>query len=122
MRAGQSPGMKPWPGKWQSGARGARCNTETGRSQAPYLSYIDEEGNTVSVKFDGVDGRDLVDGKTNPYWSKKVAYEAERQIAVADHYGMHVVWELPTDEAAASAIRFLESRGIQGIEMVTVPW
>jgi hypothetical protein len=67
-------------------------------------------------QFDGVRGADLVDRRLNPFFSPKVLDQAARQTAVAEHYGLNAVWELPTQEAVDAANRFLhQSNSIKGI-------
>jgi hypothetical protein len=115
IRAGGSPGMRPDAYLHQSSVRGARSNALTGRGQAPYLSFTDEAGNVVGAKFDGAKGMDLVDRKMNPVFSAKAVDQATRQAAVARHYGLNAVWELPTADAVAAANRFMQTNGITGI-------
>jgi hypothetical protein len=93
----------------------------TGRSQAAYLSFIDEAGSTVGAKFDSVYGRELIDRKLNPFFSSKAAEQARRQVAVGNYYGLQVVWELPTAEAVAAAERFMKTFNISGITVRQAP-
>ena len=121
LRAGGNPGMKPNAYNFQSGAPGARSNFLTGRSQAPYLSFKDKSGNVIGAKFDGVQGRELIDRKLNPFFSAKAIDEAKRQAAVAQHYGLQAVWELPDQAAVNAANRFMQSNNITGITVRLAP-
>jgi len=121
LKAGGSPGMRPDAYEYQSGAPGARSNPVTGRSQAPYLEFTDQSGTTVGAKCDGVKGNELVDRKLNPVFSPKVVDQATRQAAVAQHYGLTAVWELPTQEAVDAANRFMKSNDIKGITVRLAP-
>ncbi len=115
LRGTARPGMRPDAYNHQAGAPGARCNLLTGRGQAPYLQFVDEAGNIVGAKFDGLRGTELIDRKLNPFFSTKAVDQARRQIAVAQHYGLQAVWELPTPEAVSAANRFMQSNKITGI-------
>jgi hypothetical protein len=115
LSAGDSPGMRPDAYRYQSGAPGARSNRLTGYGQAPYLEFTDASGATVGAKFDSVSGYELIDRKTNPFFSAKAVDQARRQAAVARHYGLTAVWELPNQEAVDAASRFMKSNDVEGI-------
>ena len=121
LRLGASPGMRFDAYNHQSSAPGARSNVLTGHGQAPYLEFIDPAGNVVGAKFDGVSGVDLIDRKLNPFFSAKAIDQATRQVAVARHYGLKVVWELPTQQAVDAATRFLSTNNIRGITLRVAP-
>jgi hypothetical protein len=121
LRAGSSPGMRPDAYSHQSSAPGARSNVLTGRGQAPYLEFTDPAGNVVGAKFDGVEGLRLIDRKLNPVFSAKAVDQATRQVAVARHHGLQVVWELPTPQALEAANRFLKTNNISGITVRIAP-
>jgi hypothetical protein len=121
LRAGRSPGMRPEASRYQASASGARSNALTGRGQVPYLEFTDEAGKTIGAKFDGVKGAELIDRKMNPFFSAKAVDQANRQAAVAKHYNLQVVWELPTQPAADAANRFLQSNKINGIAVRVRP-
>jgi RHS repeat-associated protein len=115
LSAGGRPGMRPDAYEYQSGAPGARSNALTGYSQAPYLEFTDASGTIVGAKFDGVQGLELIDRKLNPYFSAKAVNEAIRQAAVAKHYGLQAVWELPSPAAVSAANRFMQHNNVTGI-------
>jgi RHS repeat-associated protein len=121
LRSGASPGMRFDAYNHQSSAPGARSNVLTGRGQAPYLEFIDPAGNVIGAKFDGVRGFELIDRKLNPFFSAKAIDQATRQVAVARHYGLKVVWELPTQQAVEAANRFLSTNNIRGITLRVAP-
>lgn len=80
------------------------------------MSFIDEDtGLEVAAKFDGVRRNQLIDRKTNPAFSAKAVNEAQRQVEVASHYGLQVVWQLPTESAVAAANRFMTVNNITEI-------
>jgi RHS repeat-associated protein len=115
LRLGGNPGMSPAAYEFQSGTVGARSNLLTGRSQAPYLEFMNEAGQTVGAKFDGVDGLELIDRKLNPFFNAKAVDQATRQAAVAQYYGLQTVWEFPTSDAVSAANRFMQTNNITGI-------
>jgi RHS repeat-associated protein len=115
LRKGGNPGMSKNAYDFQSGTPGARSSAVTGRSLAPYLEFTDDAGNVIGAKFDGVQGMQLIDRKTNPFFSAKAVDEATRQVAVAQHYGLQAVWELPNPEAVSAANRFMQFYQITGI-------
>jgi filamentous hemagglutinin len=110
-------GMSNHAYEYQSSAPGARSNYQTGRSQAPYLSFVNEAGETVGAKFDGAFGSELIDRKINPTFSPKAVNQAQRQAAVGAHHGLDVVWELPDEKAVKAANRFMEANKITGIKV-----
>jgi hypothetical protein len=109
--------MRPDAYDLQSGTPGARSNLLTGRSQAPHLEFTDSAGNRIGAKFDGLQGSELIDRKMNPFFSAKAVDEAIRQVAVARHYGLQAVWELPTQQAVDAANRFMRAYNISGIQV-----
>jgi hypothetical protein len=115
LRLGGDPGMPRAAYEFQSGAPGARSNLLTGRSQAPYLEFTNEAGETIGAKFDGVQGLEVIDRKLNPYFTAKAVGQATRQAAVARYYGLQAVWELPTPSAVNAANRFMRANNITGI-------
>ncbi len=115
LRLGGNPGMSPAAYDFQSGTPGARSSLLTGRSQAPYLEFTNEAGQTIGAKYDGVQGLELIDRKLNPFFSAKAVDEATRQAAVARYYDLQAVWELPTPRAVSSANRFMQTNNITGI-------
>jgi RHS repeat-associated protein len=115
LREGGSPGMRPDAYEFQSGTPGSRSNAMSGRGQAPYLEFTNAEGKTVGAKFDGVQGTELIDRKLNPVFSSKAIDQAQRQAAVAQHYGLNAVWEMKTAEAVEAANRFMRANKIEGI-------
>jgi hypothetical protein len=115
LRAGGHPGMRPDAYKFQSGTAGARSGVEGGRSLAPYLEFTDDAGKTIGAKFDGVQGLEVIDRKMNPFFSAKAVDEARRQAAVARHFGLQAVYELPTPAAVNAANRFMKINNIEGI-------
>lgn len=56
-----------------------------------------------------------IDRKLNPVFSPKAVDQATRQAAIAQHYGLQAVWELPTPQAVAAAHRFMQINEISGI-------
>ncbi|MFC5824753.1 RHS repeat-associated core domain-containing protein [Nonomuraea insulae] len=122
LRAGGSPGMRPDAYRYQSGTPGARSNAVSGYGQAPHISFVDDAGETIGAKFDGVQGNELIDRKLNPMFTTKAVDQARRQSAVAQHYGLQAVWELPTTQAVAAANRFMGANGITGILVRHAPW
>jgi RHS repeat-associated protein len=121
LREGGNPGMRQDAYEFQSRASGARSNLVSGRSQAPYLEFVDESGALVGAKFDGVSGNELIDRKINPVFSAKAVDQARRQSAVASHFRLTAVWEMKTPSAVSAAERFMKTNEIEGISVRLAP-
>ncbi|MBB2924067.1 hypothetical protein [Cellulomonas cellasea] len=74
---------------------------------APQLEMPGRDGNSVTARFDGVDGLEIIDRTTNPMVTPKAVEQARRQAAVAAYNGYQAVWELPTPQAVDAARRFM---------------
>jgi hypothetical protein len=105
--ADRSPGAVGFP-------RDNPCRLDADSKGLAKLSFTNENGIEIGAKFDGADGNEVIDRKTSPF-SAKAADEAQRQVAVANHFGLQAVWELPNSTAAAAANRFMEKFGITDI-------
>lgn len=107
---------------YQSGTCGARSDPLTGRSLVPQFQSPAGTALSPTAKFDGVDGTNLIDRKTNVVWTDEVVDETRRQAGVAAHDAYAVVWELPTEKVVAAAQRFLSTRaGVSTISVRDVP-
>jgi len=115
LREAGNPGMRQDAYEFQSRASGARSNVVTGRSQAPYLEFVDESGAVVGAKFDGGSGSELIDRKIDPVFSAKAVNQARRKSAVARHFSLTAVWETKTPSAVSAADRFMKTNEIEGI-------
>jgi hypothetical protein len=82
---------------------------------APQLSMPGADGSLVTVRFDGVDGGEIIDRKLSPMFTEKAIEQARRQAATAAYNGMQAVWELPTEEAVGAANRFMSYAQISNI-------
>lgn len=120
LRAG-SPSMSKRAYDYQSGAPGARSNPATGRGMAPQLEMPGADGSTVTARFDGVEGSEIIDRKLNPVFSSKAVAQARRQAGVAAYNGYQAVWELPTPQAVAAANRFMDYAGVSSIIVRQAP-
>ncbi|MBW8482523.1 LamG-like jellyroll fold domain-containing protein [Actinomadura parmotrematis] len=114
-------GMKPKDYNYQSGVAGARSDLGSGRSLAPQLEMPGIDGDPVTAKFDGLQGDEIIDRKSNPMFTAKAVDQARRQAATAAYHGLRPVWELPTPAAIAAAGRFMASAGITTIELRMAP-
>jgi RHS repeat-associated protein len=121
LRAGKSPGMSAEAYTYQSATPGARSNPWTGRSQAPALDYVDVTGNPATVKFDGVEGAQLIDRKVAVHTGPKTRALARRQSEALAQKGLTGVWELPTASEAARAQQLLIEEGITNIAVRVTP-
>ena len=121
LRAGKSAGMRSDAYDYQSGVSGARSNAVTGRPMAPQLEMPALDGSTVTAKFDGIDGNEIIDRKLNPMFTVGAVDLARRQAATAAYNGFQAVWELPTEEAVAAANRFMDYAGISTIVVRMAP-
>jgi RHS repeat-associated protein len=121
LREGGNPGMRKDAYDFQSSAPGARSSFLSGRSQAPYLQFVDENGSVVGAKFDGVSDSELIDRKMNPVFSAKAVDQARRQLAVANHFGLTPVWEMKSPAAVSAAERFMNANELQGFTVRLAP-
>ena len=100
------------------GGREARSNAATGRSISPQFEMRGADGTVVTARFDGLDGLEIIDRKTNPMFTAKAVGQARRQAGVVAFNGYHAVWELPTAAAAAAAAnRFLDYAKVSTISV-----
>jgi hypothetical protein len=121
LRAGKSAGMPADAYEYQSHATGARSNALTGRSQASLLEYTDANGQPARVKFDGVDGTQLIDRKTAIHTGQKTQMLAQRQSAALSQHGLTGVWEVPNAAEAARAGKVLRAAGVTNITVRIKP-
>jgi hypothetical protein len=85
--------------EYQSGVAGGRSDVATRQALAPQLEMPASDASTVTAKFDGVDGSEIIDRKLNPRFTEKMIDLARRQTATVAYHGLQPVWELPTQEA-----------------------
>ncbi|WP_433076607.1 LamG-like jellyroll fold domain-containing protein [Dactylosporangium sp. CA-052675] len=117
-------GMPPSAYRYQSGVSGARSSL-AGHSQAPQLSMPAADGTVVTAKFDGLEGNEVIDRKTNFVNSKlgsSVDNEkldlARRQAGTAMYNGLTPVYELPSPAAADFARQKLAEWGLDKVFVV----
>ena len=114
-------GMPSGAYDYQSGVIGARSNLATRRGMAPQLEMPAVDGTTVTAKFDGIDGNEVIDRKLNPMFTDKAVDQARRQAATAAHNGFQAVWEMPTPGAVAAANRFMDFAKVSTITVRLAP-
>jgi filamentous hemagglutinin len=107
--------------EYQSAAVGARSNAISGRSQAPALDYRGLDGEILSVKFDGVDGDQLLDRKIAVHTGAKTRELARRQSEALRQHGLSGVWELPSLAEANRARQLFAEEGIDNIVVMVTP-
>ncbi len=105
---------------YQDTAHGARSNTTTRAPQAPELEYKASDGSIQKVRFDGVDGRVMIDRKKSVTTFPKSERQALRQSEALRQNGLTAVWEVPTDAEAARATKMLSKLGISNITIRVV--
>jgi hypothetical protein len=81
------------------------------------------DGSTVTAKFDGQAGSELIDRKNGvlPWTSESMIDEARRQAGVASYNGFHVVWEVPNSAVMAQAQRWLSDASVTTINVRVEP-
>jgi filamentous hemagglutinin len=105
---------------YQDTAHGARSNTTTRAPQAPELEYKASDGSVQKVRFDGVDGRVMIDRKKSVTTFPKSERQALRQSEALKQNGLTAVWEVPTVAEAARAAKMLSKLGISNITIRVV--
>ncbi|MFF4658141.1 Hint domain-containing protein [Streptomyces sp. NPDC001381] len=104
----QRYGMPSNAYEFQSGTSGARSAVDSRRALAPPLEMPAADGSVVTAKFDGVDGIEIIDRKTNPRFTEKAVDLARRQAAKAAYHGLTPVYEVPNATALAAMNRFMQ--------------
>ncbi|WP_460068204.1 ricin-type beta-trefoil lectin domain protein [Streptomyces sp. YKOK-I1] len=104
----QRYGMPSNAYEFQSGTSGARSAVGSRRALAPQLEMPAADGSVVTAKFDGVDGIEIIDRKTNPRFTEKAVDLARRQAATAAYHGLTPVYEVPNATALAAMNRFMQ--------------
>jgi hypothetical protein len=112
--------MSPEARAYQSGAPGSRSNRVTGVQQAPEISYVNETGATEAVRFDGVEGRVLIDRKISVTTFPKSQRQALHQSRALKQHGLTGRWEVPTEAERVRAMRMFQRLGIDNIEVKVV--
>ncbi|MGJ8522574.1 hypothetical protein R84981_001262 [Carnimonas sp. R-84981] len=74
--------------EYNDSASGARSNIETRKGQAPTIDRIDDDGVKKPVRFDGVDGKVMVDRKISVLTTSKAKNQAVRQSKALRENGM----------------------------------
>jgi len=101
--------------EYQASARGARSNRVTKLGQAPELAY-EVDGSIQKVRFDGIEGRTLIDRKKSVTTFLKSEKQALRQSEALKQNGLEAIWEVPTEAEAARAERMFQKLGITNIK------
>jgi hypothetical protein len=93
----------------------------TRQSLAAQLEMPAADGSTVTAKFEGVDGNEIIDRKLNPRFSPKAVDQAQRQAATAAYNGLLAVWKLSTQDAVDAADRFMQYANTSTITVRLAP-
>jgi filamentous hemagglutinin len=81
----------------------------------PELEYRAADGSIRKVRFDGVEGRQMIDRKKAVTTFPKSERQAHRQSEALRQNGLTAVWEVPSDAEATRATRLLSKLGITNI-------
>ena len=92
---------------YDDSATGARSSPETKSRQAPAIERTMADGSKRLVKFDGMDGGELVDRKVSVVTTDKAKDQALRQSQALSENGLTARWEVPNAQQAARARRCL---------------
>jgi hypothetical protein len=79
-------------------------------------------GDEALVRFDGFNGKVLIDRKLAIVTTRKVEDQALRQSLALQQNGLTGMWEVPTAFQAARARALLEKLGIENITVRVVPF
>ena len=93
----------------------------TRQSLAAQLKMLAADGLTVTAKFDGVDGNEIIDRKLNPRFSPKAVDQAQRQAATAAYNGLLALWKLSIQDAVDAVNRFMRYANIGTITVRLAP-
>jgi hypothetical protein len=107
--------MLPGAREYQDSAHGARSNPATKAPQAPELEYRAADGSKQKVRFDGVEGRQMIDRKKAVTTFPKSERQALRQSEALRQNGLSAVWEVPSAAEATRATRLLSKLNIANI-------
>ncbi|MDO5612251.1 MAG: hypothetical protein Q4G14_03295 [Paracoccus sp. (in: a-proteobacteria)] len=113
--------MSPRARAYDEGAMGSRSNIETHKGQAPALSRTTSDGQTTSVRFDGVDGDVLIDRKLSVVTTQKAKDQVLRQSEALQQNGLTGRWEVPTQAQADRATRMFNDLNVSNITVRVVP-
>ena len=102
--------------RYDSGALGARSSLATRRRQVPFL-----ELDGSPVRFDGFDGKVLIDRKCAVTFFPKAKAQALRQSEVLRLNGYRGLWEVPSGAERNRAIKLFRELGIDNIDVEIVP-
>lgn len=112
--------MSPGARDYQDSAHGARSNRVSKSPQAPELVYRAADGSIQKVRFDGVEGRQMIDRKKAVTTFPKSERQAQRQSEALNQNGLTAVWEVPTASEATRATRLLSKLNITNITVRVV--
>lgn len=113
--------MSPRARAYDEGALGSRSNVDTKMGQAPTLSRTAADGQTTTVRFDGVDGDVLIERKLSVVTSSKAKAQALRQSEALQQNGLTGRWEVPTQSQANRASKMFNELGVTNITVRVVP-
>lgn len=117
----EDAGMSPRAKAYDDSAMGSRSNVETMKGQAPALTRITPDGETATVRFDGLDGDVLIDRKLSVVTTPKVKDQVLRQSQALEQNGLTGRWEVPTQSQADRAARMFDQLGVKNITVKVVP-
>jgi len=112
--------MSPDARGYQDSAHGARSNRVSKAPQAPELVYRAADGSRQKVRFDGVEGGQMIDRKKAITTFPKSERQALRQSDALTQNGLTAVWEVPSAAEAARATRLLSKLNITNITVRVV--
>lgn len=109
-------------GEREAGATGARSRISTQTREVPSLDYINLEGDTRAVRFDGFDEttNTLIDRKLGVATTEKTQGIAINQSMALEQNGYNGRWEVGTQLAANRASRMLSRLNITNIDVQVV--
>ena len=107
---------------YEAGATGARSRISTQTREVPSLDYINLEGDTRAVRFDGFDEttNTLIDRKLGVATTEKTQGIAINQSMALEQNGYNGRWEVGTQLAANRASRMLSRLNITNIDVQVV--
>ena len=82
---------------------------------------MNEAGATEAVRFDGAEGRVLIDRKISVTTFPKSQRQALHQSRALEQHGLTGRWEVPTQAERVRALRMFQRLGIDNIAVKVVP-
>ncbi|ANP52026.1 RHS repeat-associated protein [Streptomyces griseochromogenes] len=107
---------------YEDGAQGARSRISNQKREVPALDYVNLEGDTRQVKFDGFDEKNgvMIDRKYGVATAEKTQRTVINQSMALEQNGYTGLWEVANQRAFNRATRMFARLGITNIDVQVV--